>query len=76
MTPPMDLIQVAAIVVSATLLVVVLDLVRRRKLTEEYSFVWILCALALLGSSIARRLLDRIAVAIGIYHPPACCSSC
>ena len=67
----MDLIQIVAIFVSAALLVVVLDLVRRQKLTEEYAFVWILCALALLGFSIARRALDRIALAIGIYYPPA-----
>jgi hypothetical protein len=67
----MDFLQIAAVSISLLLLVVVLDLVRRQKLTEEYSFIWILCAVALLGFSIARRLLDRIALAIGIYYPPA-----
>lgn len=66
-----DLVQGLAIVVSSALLVLVLDLVRRKKLTEEYSFVWILCALALLGLSVGRRALDALAPAIGIYYPPA-----
>ena len=66
-----DPVQVIAIVVSFLLLVLVLDLVRRKKLTEEYSFVWIVCALALIGLSIGRRLLDSAALAMGIFYPPA-----
>jgi len=65
------MIQILAIAVSVALLGVVLELVRRKKLTEEYSFVWILCALALLGMSIARRFVDQAALALGIYYPPA-----
>ena len=67
----MDRLQVAAVAISVALLIGVLELVRRKKLTEEYSFVWILCALALLGLSMARGLLDRIALGLGIYYPPA-----
>ncbi len=68
MTEP---IQILAIVVSLALLLLVLDLVRRKKLTEEYSFVWIVCALALLALSVGRALLDAVALALGIYYPPA-----
>jgi hypothetical protein len=64
-------IQIIAVTVSVLLLALVLELVRRKKLTEEYSFVWVLCALALLGLSIGRRLLDKVALSIGIYYPPA-----
>ena len=67
----MDRLQVAAVAISVVLLIGVLELVRRKKLTEEYSFVWILCALALLGLSMARGLLDRIALGLGIFYPPA-----
>jgi hypothetical protein len=67
----MDRVQVIAIAMSVTLLVGVLELVRRKKLTEEYSFVWILCAVALLGLSLARGLLDRVALSLGIFYPPA-----
>ena len=67
----MDRVQVVAVAISVALLVGVLELVRRKKLTEEYSLVWILCALALLGLSLARGVLDRIANSLGIFYPPA-----
>ena len=66
-----SLIQWLAVSVSILLLLLVLELVRRKKLTEEYSFIWIVCALALLGVSLGRRLMDTIALAAGIYYPPA-----
>ena len=66
-----NLIQWLAVGVSILLLLLVLELVRRKKLTEEYSFIWIVCALALLGVSLGRRLMDTIALAVGIYYPPA-----
>lgn len=66
-----DTVQFTAFVVSVLLLAIVLDLVRRKKLTEEYSFIWIVCAVALIGLSLARHGLDRIAVWFGIYYPPA-----
>ncbi len=65
------MIQIIAVATSILLLLTVLDLVRRKKLTEEYSFVWIVCALALLGLSMGRGLLDTVALALGIYYPPA-----
>lgn len=66
-----DLVQILAVGVSILLLLLVLELVRRKKLTEEYSFVWIVCAVALLVLSLARRMLDVVATSIGIYYPPA-----
>jgi hypothetical protein len=64
-------IQIIALGTSVFLLVLVLELVRRKKLTEEYSFVWIICALALLGVALGRRQLDQVALWLGIYYPPA-----
>jgi hypothetical protein len=66
-----SLIQFVAVVVSAALLGLVIELVRRRKLTEEYSFIWIVCAAALLGLSLWRRILDVTARWLGVYYPPA-----
>jgi hypothetical protein len=65
-----DRIQIVALAVSAALLLTVLELVRRRKLTEEYSFLWIACALALLGLSAKRKILDVTANWLGVYYPP------
>ena len=66
-----DRVQVVSLAVSVLLLLVVFELVRRRKLTEEYSFLWILCALALVMLSIKRRVLDATALWLGVYYPPA-----
>jgi hypothetical protein len=64
-------VQVVAIIVSSLLLLTVVELVRRRRLVEEYSLVWILGALGLLGLSIWRHLLDRAAALLGVYYPPS-----
>jgi hypothetical protein len=64
-------VQVIAVSVSATLMLIVLELVRRRKLTEEYSFIWIVCACALLLLSLWRNILDVAARVVGVYYPPA-----
>jgi hypothetical protein len=66
-----DRIQIVSLIVSVLLLLVVFELVRRRKLTEEYSFLWILCALALVLLSIRRHILDATARWLGVYYPPA-----
>ena len=66
----MGRIQIVAIAVSVVLLVGVLELVRRRKLTEEYSFLWIACALALVTLSVRRDLLHASAEWLGVYYPP------
>ena len=64
-------IQIVAIAGSVLFLLLVLELVRRRRLAEEYSALWIVAALALLGASIRRDLIDRTANWLGIYYGPA-----
>ena len=66
-----NLVQIGSVVVSGALLLLVVDLVRRRKLTEEYSFIWILCAAALLVLSLWRDILHVTARWLGVYYPPA-----
>jgi hypothetical protein len=65
-----DRIHVVAIAVSIFLLLAVLELVRRRKLAEEYSILWILFALSLLVVSLRRDVLDVAARWLGVYYPP------
>ena len=66
-----DVLQLVALGVSGLLLITVLELVRRGKLTEEYSFIWILGAVGLLVFSSSRRILHVIAAWLGIAYPPA-----
>jgi hypothetical protein len=68
MTDPVQLISIA---VSAALVVTIVELVRRGRLTEEYSFIWIVCAVALFVLSLWRNLLDRAASVLGVHYPPA-----
>jgi hypothetical protein len=66
-----DVVQIVAIAVSASLLLAVIELVRRGRLREEYAFVWLLGALALLGLAVWRNSLDLVARWLGVYYPPA-----
>jgi hypothetical protein len=66
-----DRIQIIALIVSVALLATVVELVRRRKLLEEYSFGWIAAGLVLLAVSARRSLLDTAAHWLGVYYPPA-----
>jgi hypothetical protein len=66
-----DLVQIVSTAVSVALLALVVELVRRRKLTEEYSFIWIAGALGLLALSIWRGIIDTVASWLGIFYPPA-----
>src|SRR5918992_4941969 len=63
-------IQIVAIVASALLLLVILELVRRRRLLERYALLWLFSSLVLLGLSIWRDFLETLARAVGIYSPP------
>jgi hypothetical protein len=64
-------VQVAAIAGSLLLLALVLELARRRRLSDEYAVTWIAGAIVLLALSVFRGSLDRIAIWLGIHYPPA-----
>jgi hypothetical protein len=66
-----DLVQIAAVSFSGLLLVLVVELVRRRKLTEEHSLIWIAGALGLLGLSLWRDVLHVTARMLDVHYPPA-----
>jgi hypothetical protein len=66
-----DRIQVVAVAGSVLLLLLVLELVRRRRLAEEYSALWIVSAMLLIGLALRRDLLDFVARWLGVYYPPA-----
>lgn len=51
-------------------LLVVLELVRRRRLSEEYSLLWLGTALVMLVVGAWRDLLHSLAALVNIHHPP------
>ena len=63
-------IQIVAILGSLVLLLVVLEMVRRRRLQERYALVWLGSALVLLGLAAWRGGLGKVSDALGIAYPP------
>ena len=61
---------ILAVGASLAALLFVLELVRRRKLREEYSLLWLCTGLAMLVVSAWRDLLHGLAAAFGIAYPP------
>ncbi len=64
-------IQVFSIIGSVLLLIFVLKLIRRKKLKEEYSLLWLGFGIIFILLSIVRPLLEIVASAIGIIYAPA-----
>ena len=61
--------QVVAILSAVALLVVVLEMVRRRRLREEYSWVWLLTAIGYLLVAVWPGLAEWVAGFIGSENP-------
>jgi hypothetical protein len=62
-------LQLAAIVVTAAMLLIVFELVRQRRLMEKYSLLWLFAALSLLLLSIFTGILGWFSQLIGITTP-------
>jgi hypothetical protein len=66
----MQRVEIVAILGSLGLLGLVVELVRRRKLGEGYSLLWLLTSIVLVVLSLWRGLLDILADLVGIFYPP------
>ena len=67
----LDRALIFGLAASLITLVIVLELVRQRRLKEEYSLLWLVTAIVLLILSVSRPLLDVLARAVGIFYPPS-----
>ena len=66
-----DRLTLFVFVAAFGLLLLVLELVRRRALAEKYSLLWLIMAGAILVLTVARPALARIAHLLGIYYAPS-----
>ncbi len=64
-------IQVLAVVGSLSLIVFIVELIRRRRLREEFAILWLGMAIVFLAISLFRGLLDKFSRLVGIGYPPA-----
>jgi len=67
----MDLLKILAIAGSGLVLVVVIELIRRGRLKERYSLLWLLAGGVLLAFALSRDLLEYVSHLVGVYYPPS-----
>jgi hypothetical protein len=60
-----------AIAVTLGLLLVVFELVRRKRLSERYAILWLAAAATLLVLAVWKGLLTSLSHDVGIYYPPS-----
>ncbi len=63
--------RLAAVVVLGGLLLVILELVRRKHLTERYALLWLFATIVLLVFVVWRGLLTTLSYKVGIHYPPS-----
>jgi hypothetical protein len=63
-------LQIVAILGALVLLLVVLEMVRRRRLMERYALLWMLSAVVILGLAVWSDALSVLADALGVASPP------
>jgi hypothetical protein len=52
-------------------LIVIVELIRRGRLKERYSLLWLFAGTILLILSLSRGLLEYVSSLVGIYYPPS-----
>ncbi len=67
----MDITKTIAVAVSVSIFVVIIELIRRNRLKERYSLIWLAASAVLIVFSLWRGLLHFIALSLGIYYPPS-----
>lgn len=66
-----DRTVVVTIAGALLLMLAVLEMVRRRRLREEYSLLWLMTATVVLVVASSRGVLAWLASALGIAYPPS-----
>ncbi len=63
--------RIMSIIISGGLLLVILELVRRKRLMERYALLWLFSTFLLLVLSVWSGLLNSLAGALGVSYPPS-----
>ena len=67
----MERVQLVSLIVSAVVLIGVVDLVRRGRLRENYSVLWICTSIVIMIFALFRHMIDVLGKLTGIYYPPS-----
>jgi hypothetical protein len=64
-------VSIAAAIAAATLLLVVFELIRSRRLQERYALLWLLTGVVIFILAVWRSLLGSVSDLVGIAYPPS-----
>lgn len=67
----MKIVQIISLLFSITFLIVVFKLIFKKKLREEFSVIWILCAIVLNIFAFWKNGIDWLASFLGVYYAPS-----
>jgi hypothetical protein len=67
----MDILKVLSIVASGSVFFLVIELIRRGRLKERYSLLWLFASGILLVLSSSRSMLELISRLLGIFYAPS-----
>ncbi len=65
-----DMVRIAILICGVTFAGIIMYLLIVRKMNERNSVVWLIGALSILGLSAVPQIVDKLAVALGIFYPP------
>ena len=66
----MDRLTISIVIGAVGLLVIVVELVRQRRLEEQYSLLWLATTTTLVLLALTRNAWDWLALQVGIAYPP------
>ncbi len=67
----MDLVKILSIAANGCVFILVIELIRRGRLKERYSLLWLFASGILLVLSSSRYLLEFFSHMLGIYYAPS-----
>ncbi len=67
----MDIVILFATLVAVSIVLSVVELIRRNRLKEKYSLLWLGASLVILFFSVSRKSLDTISLLVGIQYSPS-----
>ena len=67
----MDVTRLIALLLGGSILAMVIWLIRAGRLREKYALLWLFTSFVVIALAVSRRLLESVAIGIGIYYPPS-----
>ncbi len=64
-------IQIISLLGALIFMAFIARLIKKGRLREEYSFIWIACTLILVVFSVWRNGLTEISLLLGVFYPPS-----